>query len=205
MIRNTSNGWGSVSRWLHWILALTIVGFAIYVFAAFCYIVALKRIPVSVAFPSVAASYAIVAVLAHLLWNEPFGWPQIAGLVLIGTGIGAPHPRGAVEHGAAVGGVVVHVLGARDQARSGLERAVGRERKPIGFEIVGNGGRSAVIRVDATRKLLCMYAADAYEDRHILFAYVLLALIAVHVIAALWHHFIRRDRVVARMVTDEAG
>ena len=27
------------------------------------------------------------AVLAHLLWNEPFGWPQIAGLVLIGSGV----------------------------------------------------------------------------------------------------------------------
>jgi drug/metabolite transporter (DMT)-like permease len=66
---------------------LTIVGFAIYVFAALCYIVALKRIPVSVAFPSVAASYAIVAVLAHLLWNEPFGWPQIGGIVLIGCGV----------------------------------------------------------------------------------------------------------------------
>jgi small multidrug resistance pump len=66
---------------------LTIVGFAIYVFAALCYIVALKRIPVSVAFPSVAASYAIVAILAHLLWNEPFGWPQLAGLILIGSGI----------------------------------------------------------------------------------------------------------------------
>jgi len=66
---------------------LTIIGFAIYVFAALCYIVALKRIPVSVAFPSVAASYAIVAVLAHLLWNEPFGWPQMAGLVLIGAGV----------------------------------------------------------------------------------------------------------------------
>jgi cytochrome b561 len=26
MIRNTSNGWGSISRWLHWILALTIIG-----------------------------------------------------------------------------------------------------------------------------------------------------------------------------------
>ena len=48
-------------------------------------------------------------------------------------------------------------------------------------------------------------AAGAYEDRHILFAYVLLALIVIHVIAALWHHFIRRDRVVARMVTDEAA
>ena len=66
---------------------LTIVGFAIYLFAALCYIVALKRIPVSVAFPSVAASYAVVAVLAHLLWNEPFGWPQLAGLLLIGSGI----------------------------------------------------------------------------------------------------------------------
>lgn len=66
---------------------LTIIGFAIYVFAALCYIVALKRIPVSVAFPSVAASYAIIAVLGHLLWNEPFGWPQLGGLLLIGSGI----------------------------------------------------------------------------------------------------------------------
>ena len=66
---------------------LTMLGFAIYVFAAFCYIVALKKIPVSVAFPSVAASYAVVAVLAHLLWDEPFGWSQLAGLLLIGGGI----------------------------------------------------------------------------------------------------------------------
>jgi len=34
---------------------------------------------------------------------------------------------------------------------------------------------------------------------------VLLALIAIHFVAALWHQFIRRDRVVARMVADEAG
>jgi len=66
---------------------LTIIGFSIYVVAALCYIVALNKLPVSVAFPSVAASYAIVAVIAHLLWNEPFGWPQLAGIVLIGGGI----------------------------------------------------------------------------------------------------------------------
>ena len=66
---------------------LTIVGFAIYVLAALLYIVALKKIPVSVAFPSVAASYAVVAIIANLLWNEPFGWPQLGGLVLIGGGI----------------------------------------------------------------------------------------------------------------------
>ena len=66
---------------------LTIIGFAIYVLAALLYIVALKEIPVSVAFPSVGASYAIVAVLGHVLWNEPFGWQQFGGLVLIGGGI----------------------------------------------------------------------------------------------------------------------
>lgn len=66
---------------------LTIVGFGIYVLAALCYIVALNKIPVSVAFPSVAASYAIVAVIAHLLWNEPLGWSQLGGIALIGGGI----------------------------------------------------------------------------------------------------------------------
>lgn len=66
---------------------LTILGFGIYVFAAFCYIVALKKLPVSVAFPSVAASYVVVALIAHWLWNEPFGWAQLGGLLLICGGI----------------------------------------------------------------------------------------------------------------------
>ena len=66
---------------------LTVLGLAVYAVAAVCYVVALKKIPVSVAFPSVAASYAVVALIAHLLWNEPFGWHQFGGLLLIGSGI----------------------------------------------------------------------------------------------------------------------
>ena len=66
---------------------LTMAGLVIYALAAIAYIVALNRIPVSIAFPSVAASYAIVAILAHLLWNEPLGWPQWGGIMLIGAGI----------------------------------------------------------------------------------------------------------------------
>jgi small multidrug resistance pump len=78
---------GSVTMIAQIINPLTIIGFAIYILAALCYIVALKKIPVSIAFPSVSASYALVAVLAHLLWNEPLGLPQIAGLALIGSGV----------------------------------------------------------------------------------------------------------------------
>ena len=46
---------------------------------------------------------------------------------------------------------------------------------------------------------------QAYEDRHIFFAYVLLALIVIHLAAALWHHFVRRDRVTARMIDGAPG
>ena len=70
---------------------LTLLGLVVYGLAAICYVVALKKLPVSVAFPSVAASYAVVAVIAHLLWNEPFGWPQLGGLLLIGAGIALLH------------------------------------------------------------------------------------------------------------------
>ena len=66
---------------------LTICGLFIYGLASIGYIAALNKIPVSVAFPTVAASYAIIAVLAHFLWSEPLGWQQIGGIVLIGAGV----------------------------------------------------------------------------------------------------------------------
>ena len=78
---------GSATVAAQFLNPLTMIGLAVYVLAALCYILALKKIPVSTAFPSVAASYAVVAVLAHILWNEPLGWPQMAGIVLIGGGV----------------------------------------------------------------------------------------------------------------------
>lgn len=78
---------GAVTVTAQFLNPMTAIGMAIYFAAALCYVVALNRIPVSIAFPSVAASYAIVAILAHLLWDEPFGWAQIGGIVLIGSGI----------------------------------------------------------------------------------------------------------------------
>lgn len=65
----------------------TLFGLALYGSAAFMYIFALRKIPVSVAFPSVSLSYAIVAVLGHFLFKEPFGIRQIGGIVLIMGGV----------------------------------------------------------------------------------------------------------------------
>jgi small multidrug resistance pump len=65
----------------------TIGGFAVYALAAILYIIAIKRIPISLAFPSVSLSYVAVAIIAHLLWGEPLGVPQFAGIALIAGGI----------------------------------------------------------------------------------------------------------------------
>ncbi len=78
---------GSATVAAQFLNPLTMIGLAVYILAALCYILALKKIPVSIAFPSVAASYAVVAVLAHVLWNEPLGWPQLTGILLIGGGV----------------------------------------------------------------------------------------------------------------------
>lgn len=65
----------------------TVCGLALYGSAAFLYIIALRKIPVSVAFPSVSVSYALVAILGHFVFGEPFGLKQIGGLALIMGGV----------------------------------------------------------------------------------------------------------------------
>ncbi|AFZ52098.1 EamA family transporter [Dactylococcopsis salina] len=62
-------------------------GLFLYFLSALFYIFALKKIPLSVAFPSVSISYVVVAYLAHLIWNEPFGINQLLALSLIISGI----------------------------------------------------------------------------------------------------------------------
>ena len=42
--------------------------------------------------------------------------------------------------------------------------------------------------------------ADTLSDYHIWAAWVLLSLLVPHVLAALWHHYIRRDGVLTAML-----
>jgi drug/metabolite transporter (DMT)-like permease len=65
----------------------TIFGFGCYGVSAVLYIFALRKIPLSQAYPSVSLSYAVVAVAAHYLWGERIGWGQAAAFLLILSGI----------------------------------------------------------------------------------------------------------------------
>src|SRR5579863_5744397 len=80
------------------------------------------------------------------------------------AGIAAPQTGGTVEHSAAVGGEIVHVLGAREQPRRLLERAVRRERQPIGFEIVGDGRRHVASRRSRASSYVSLSLAAQTRD-----------------------------------------
>jgi small multidrug resistance pump len=65
----------------------TILGLGAYGLGALFYIAAIKKIPITLAFPSVSLSYVVVALVAHYAWGEPLGLSQIAGIALIACGI----------------------------------------------------------------------------------------------------------------------
>jgi small multidrug resistance pump len=66
---------------------LTLGAFAVYAVSAVLYAVSLRKLPLSVAFPSVALSYIAVAMASHLLWHEQLGWPRVSGMALIVAGV----------------------------------------------------------------------------------------------------------------------
>jgi multidrug transporter EmrE-like cation transporter len=65
----------------------TIIGMGFYGCAAFLYLIAIRKIPISVAYPSVAVSYVVVAVVAHFAWDESLTAGKIGAIVLILTGV----------------------------------------------------------------------------------------------------------------------
>ena len=65
----------------------TMIGLLAYGGAALLYIIALRRIPMSVALPCTAASYVAVAVIGHFMFGESLGSQKMAAIGLICGGV----------------------------------------------------------------------------------------------------------------------
>jgi small multidrug resistance pump len=65
----------------------TIVGLGLYGGSAMLYIVALRRIPMSVALPCTAFSYVAAALIGHFAFAEPLGPMHLGALTLICAGV----------------------------------------------------------------------------------------------------------------------
>ena len=48
-------------------------------------------------------------------------------------------------------------------------------------------------------------SANTYENLHIYLAYLLIALVVIHILAALYHLFAKGDNVASRMIRGEPG
>lgn len=72
---------GQILRWQ------TMVGLGCYGAGALLYIIALRRIPMSVALPSTALGYGVIALLGWWFFQEPLGVQKLAAIALIAAGV----------------------------------------------------------------------------------------------------------------------
>jgi multidrug transporter EmrE-like cation transporter len=79
-----ARGGDFLAQLFHW---QTMLGLVLYGGAALLYIVALRRIPMSVALPCTAASYVAIAVIGHLVFGESLGLQKLAAIGLICAGV----------------------------------------------------------------------------------------------------------------------
>ncbi len=178
MIRNTTSGWGSVSRWFHWVLGVLIIGMLAYGWWMNHFPARADRF----FYRSIHADIGYVVLLLtviRLIWRGVNPTPALPVEMPRWQRIAA-----RVSHGALY--VVTILVAMLGWAHSGA-------RTP---NYASWFGLFQVPQFTSPDKA----AAAAYEDRHILFAYVLLALIVLHAAAAAWHHFVKRDRVASRMI-----
>ena len=75
---------GLAAQFLDW---RTLVGLALYGGAALLYIVALRRIPMSVALPFTAVSYVAAALIGHFVFGEALGPLRLGALAVISAGV----------------------------------------------------------------------------------------------------------------------
>jgi cytochrome b561 len=182
MMGNTALSWGIVSRWFHWVLGAAIIGMIAYGWW-------MNHFPARADkffYRSIHADIGYVVLLLtviRLIWRGVNPTPELPD---------APQWQrlaARINHWALY--LVTILVAMLGWAHSG-------SRTPNYSDWFGLFHVPQITLPDKA-------AADAYEERHIMFAYVLLALIVLHVAAAAWHHYVRRDRVTLRMVRGEKG
>ena len=65
----------------------TIIGLGCYGGAALLYIVALRKIPMSIALPCTAASYVVIALIGWAVFGEAMGMQKVLAIGLISLGV----------------------------------------------------------------------------------------------------------------------
>ena len=177
--RNTKNGYGFVARLIHWVMAFAIFA----MFALGYWMMTLTYVsPYYKTAPDLHRSIGLVLLtllLVRFVWKLLNPTPSTSDL-------------SELEH---KGSAVVHWL------FYALLLAV----MVAGYLISTADGRA--ISVFGLFDVPSLYAQKGLEKTagklHWILAYLTIALAALHAGAALWHHFVKKDNVLMRMLKDE--
>jgi cytochrome b561 len=183
MLRNTTTSWGAVSRALHWILGLVIIGMLAYGW----WMNHIVPRPDRFFHRSIHADIGYVVLLLmviRLIWRGVNPLPAPSPDATRGERFAA-----RVSHWALY--VVTIAVALFGWAHSGANKR----------DYADWFGLFRVPQFTSTDKA----TADFFEYLHIYGAYLLIALVVVHIVAALYHQFVKSDNVTSRMVRGGAG
>ncbi|HEY0234658.1 MAG TPA: cytochrome b [Afipia sp.] len=178
MLKNGKRAWGIVSRMFHWGLGVLIIGMIAYGW----WMNHFPARPDRFFYRSIHADigYALLLLMAlRLIWRTTNPAPALPAQTPGWERMLARANQGALY-------LMTFVVAILGWAHSGAAA------RPYASWF----GLFNVPQFTSTDRA----AARLYEDYHIYGAYILLALIVLHTLSALYHHFIRRDRVLKAMV-----
>lgn len=182
MIRNTDQTWGRISRIFHWVLGVMVIGMLAYGW----WMNHLAPRPDRLFHRSIHADIGYVVLIlmvARLIWRGVNPVPEAAP-----DSPAWERWLARINHGALYAvTLVVAVLG---WAHSGAHT-------PQYADWFGLFRVPQFTSPDRAN-------ARFFEHWHIWLAYVLIGLVVLHVLAAIYHHVVKRDRVVRRMVSGAA-
>lgn len=65
----------------------TLAGLVFYGAATVCYLIAIRRIPITIAFPSISLSYIVILVMGVIVFGESLSVSKVVGTALIMGGV----------------------------------------------------------------------------------------------------------------------
>lgn len=177
MLRNTTTSWGRVARYLHWIMAALLMGQVL----LGRYAHALERSPEKL---NLMMWHKSIGISLLLLMSARLAWAWINP---------APNPPP---------GTAAWVRSASRLSHAGLYVLV------IAIPVSGwlmNSAKNIPFRLFRVVPWPNLLRPDAglgrfFEFWHNQLVTLLLVLLCIHVAAALWHHFYRRDTTLKRML-----
>ncbi len=178
MIRNTRESWGWPARAFHWIVAVLVLG----LFAQGLWLEDLgsdQRLFQTWLHSAVGISLLVIAAAGFLWWLANAVPAESAATP------NWQHHAARLAHWA-----LYALIFAATLAGWAL---VGAMRKPVGIDLFGFISVPQLVGPGSG-------SHELLEEAHELAAYALIALVVVHVAAALYHHFVLRDAVLLRML-----